>query len=258
MWLAIAAGAWIWIGGIAWVVMSSDDEDAAMRVARVEDEAAQEDAGDDEAVAADRRVAAETARRAKARAARKRAAREAEEQGEAAAAAAAAAAEAERAAEAARRAAAGGGAGKGAGSASKTEVGEAETRAERELRESDEVNKLLADLAAAKANQRGPEVDPRAGLPQSLNSGILASTLRRQRRQFTACYRKQVAEPNGMAVIVMVSLVISSDGTVSTAKVDSGPINDAVKGCLVATLKAMKFPEFRDLSQGVTYPINLR
>lgn len=254
MWFAIAACVWLWIGGISWFVIASDDEDAAIHVAQDEAKEALEADDDSEEEALDARLkAAHRASRARAKARKaKNARRDAKE--EVRLRAEIKALEEALARKVATRGKKSASTGSGAAATAETQ----EEQEQREQRESEEVNKLLADLAAAKARGSAVDEDARAGLPKTLNSGLLASNFRRQHRRFTRCYRKEQPEKLDNPMAVQVALVISNSGAVSTASVTAGAIDESTKACLVRALRAMKFPEFRDLSQAVKYPIMLR
>ena len=88
----------------------------------------------------------------------------------------------------------------------------------------------------------------------SLSKAIIRSRIRANRARFRYCYEQGLQRQPGLQGRVVVHFTIAPTGRVTTANAASSMGDAAVQGCIAASVRRLKFPEFPEGLVRVTYP----
>ncbi|MDP7112945.1 MAG: AgmX/PglI C-terminal domain-containing protein, partial [Myxococcota bacterium] len=78
----------------------------------------------------------------------------------------------------------------------------------------------------------------------ALDQSLIVKVIKRQMAQLKYCYQKQLTSNSGLSGKVVIKFVISKDGEVSSAKVQSSTMNDStVEQCITGRFMRFVFPE---------------
>lgn len=119
------------------------------------------------------------------------------------------------------------------------------------------VNDLLSSLSGAKKPAKVSLKVGKATGPRTLSSSTVFSKLGAKKGRFKACYRMQPNRPAD-GVNVTLTFTVASSGKVSSARVRGGGLTGSVQGCMIRTLKGIRFPAFREPMYKGRYPLFLR